>query len=196
MMRELIKERIGQVVALFQSIDEDTMASIESAAQMIIDCIRKDGAVYVLGNGGSAADSQHFVGEMVGRFLKERKPFRFVALTTNTSILTCIGNDYAFDKVFERQVEASVRPGDVLFAISTSGNSENIILALQKARDMGCITIGLAGLTGGRMAELCDVLIRVPSVLTPRIQECHIFIIHVLSELIEQYLYQNSSNEG
>jgi D-sedoheptulose 7-phosphate isomerase len=143
----------------------------------------------VMGNGGSAADSQHFVGEMIGRFMMERAALPAVALSTDSSVLTCLGNDYGFDTVFRRQVEALATAGDVVFGISTSGNSPNVLKALQLAREKGCVTIGLLGRDGGSIKELCDVALIVPSHNTPRIQEGHITIIHIICDLVEKKLF-------
>lgn len=140
------------------------------------------------GNGGSAADSQHLAAELEGRFLIDRRPFAAVALTTNTSSLTAIGNDFGFDTVFERQVRGLGRANDALFAISTSGNSANVLRALQAAREIGLVTIGLTGSTGGKMAPLCDLALRIPSPSTPRIQEMHILAGHIVCDIVERAL--------
>lgn len=159
---------------------------VKKAAENIINSFQKGGKLLIAGNGGSAADAQHFAAELVGKFKKERKALPAIALCTNTSILTAIANDYSFDKVFSRQVEALAKKGDVFFGISTSGNSLNIIEALKTAKRMNCFTIGLTGKTGGNMGKICDILINVDSEETPRIQETHILIIHILCELIEK----------
>jgi D-sedoheptulose 7-phosphate isomerase len=146
------------------------------------------GALLVCGNGGSAADAQHIVAELTGRFFRDRKPLRALALHANSSSLTAIGNDYGYDLVFAREVQAHGRPGDVLLAISTSGNSPNILRAIEAARGSGLIVIGLTGEGGGRMREVCDICLCMPSTSTPRIQECHILIGHTICELLEQVL--------
>lgn len=140
------------------------------------------------GNGGSAADCQHLAAELTGRFIKDRRPLAAIALTTDTSALTSIGNDYSFDEVFARQVQGLGRSGDVLLAISTSGNSRNVIRAVEEALAAGMSVIGLLGREGGTLNELCDVAIVVPSQVTSRIQESHILIGHTLCEIIEQKL--------
>lgn len=138
-----------------------------------------------MGNGGSAADSQHLAAEIVGRFVKERKGLPSIALTTDTSILTAIGNDYGFEHVFSRQIEALCRPNDVVVGISTSGNSPNVVRAIEVAREMGAYTVGFTGEKGGRLAEICDAVFRAPTSKTARIQECHILVGHILCECID-----------
>ena len=157
---------------------------IKDAAVKIIDALKNGGTLYVCGNGGSAADSQHFVAELMGRFAIERRPIKALSLTTNTSILTCIGNDYSFDEIFERQVDAFLSPKDILFGISTSGNSLNVLKALKMAKSKGSFTISLLGKDGGKIAKESDLSIIAGSG-TPRIQEMHILIIHILCSLIE-----------
>jgi D-sedoheptulose 7-phosphate isomerase len=146
------------------------------------------GVLLVCGNGGSAADAQHIAAELTGRFFRDRKPLPALALHGNTSSLTAIGNDYGYDEVFAREVGAHGRTGDVLFAISTSGNSRNIVRAIEVARDKQMAVVGLTGESGGKMRDLCDVCLCVPSTSTPRIQECHILIGHTICELLEQIL--------
>ncbi len=147
------------------------------------------------GNGGSAADAQHLAAEVVGRFRLERLPLPSMALTTNTSLLTAIANDYGFDQVFSRQVHAFAKPSDILFGISTSGNSPNVVRAIQEARTLGVYTVGLTGRSGGKLKECADVLLNVPSDQTPRIQESHILLGHIYCDLVER-LYLGSSESG
>ncbi|HQE95242.1 MAG TPA: D-sedoheptulose 7-phosphate isomerase [Candidatus Marinimicrobia bacterium] len=163
--------------------------SIEAAAQMLIDCYRAGGKVLLCGNGGSAADAQHLAAELISRLKLERAAIPALALTTNTSLLTAIGNDYKYDLVFVRQVEAFGRAGDVLIAISTSGESENVIKAVEFSRMQGIKSIALTGAKGGRLAEKVDLAIKIPSDNVQRIQECHITVGHILCELIESALY-------
>ena len=163
--------------------------SIEAAAQMLIDCYRAGGKVLLCGNGGSAADAQHLAAELISRLKLERAAIPALALTTNTSLLTAIGNDYKYDLVFVRQVEAFGKVGDVLIAISTSGESENVIKAVEFSRVQGIKSIALTGAKGGRLAEKVDLAIKIPSDNVQRIQECHITIGHILCELIESALY-------
>lgn len=158
------------------------------AAAEVARCLGEGGTLMVCGNGGSAADAQHIAAEFVGRYLKERPPMRSIALHTNTSAVTAIGNDYGFDEVFARQVWAHGRPGDVLFAISTSGESPNVLRAVETAHSLGIATIGLSGRDGGPLASACDVCLTVPVAATPRIQEMHILLAHVLCGLVEDAL--------
>jgi D-sedoheptulose 7-phosphate isomerase len=155
---------------------------------VIVRSLNAGGGLLVCGNGGSAADAQHIAAELTGRFLLERRPFRALPLHGNTSSLTAIGNDYGYDEVFAREVAAHGREGDVLLAISTSGNSRNILRAIDVAREKRITVIGLTGATGGKMIDVCDICIRVPSTSTPRIQECHILIGHTICELVERIL--------
>jgi D-sedoheptulose 7-phosphate isomerase len=146
------------------------------------------GRLLACGNGGSAADAQHIAAELTGRFFRDRRPLPAMALHGNTSSLTAIGNDYGYDQVFAREVAAHGRPGDVLLALSTSGNSENVLRAIAAARETRMTVIGLTGQGGGKMRDLCDVCLCVPSASTPRIQECHILIGHTICELLERIL--------
>ncbi len=151
-------------------------------------CLINGGKILFCGNGGSAADSQHLAAELTGRFIKDRRPLAAMALSSDTSALTCIGNDYSFDEIFARQVAGMGRAGDVLIAISTSGNSCNVIRAVEEAKKHGMLTIGLLGRDGGKLLSMCDHNIVVPSDVTARIQECHILIGHTLCGLIENEL--------
>ncbi len=162
---------------------------IVDAAQLVAQCLKDGGKVLLFGNGGSAADAQHLAAEFVGRFVLERNALPAIALTTDSSILTAIGNDYGFDQVFVRQVLALSRPKDVAIGISTSGNSPNVIKAVQAAAERGLRTIGLAGRDGGALAKAVELAITVPSTNTARIQECHIAVGHVLCELVEDELF-------
>ena len=161
---------------------------VDRAVTMITQSLKGGGGLLVCGNGGSAADAQHIAAELTGRFLLERRPFRALPLHGNPSSLTAIGNDYGYDEVFAREVGAHGRDGDVLLAISTSGNSRNILRAIDVAREKCIAVIGLTGATGGKMKDVCDICIRVPSTSTPRIQECHILIGHTICELVERIL--------
>ncbi|NOT15059.1 MAG: D-sedoheptulose 7-phosphate isomerase [Methylotenera sp.] len=148
-------------------------------------CIKKGGKILICGNGGSAADSQHIAAEIVGRFKKERKGLPAIALTTDTSILTSVGNDYGYDYIFARQVEALCRPEDLVIGITTSGNSANVVRAMEAAKAIGATTVGLTGGTGGKLNALCDVNLVMPAHVTARIQEAHIFVGHCLCEILE-----------
>ena len=162
--------------------DVDRVVAIVAAS------LAAGGALLVCGNGGSAADAQHIAAELTGRFFRDRKPLRAMALHANSSSLTAIGNDYGYDEVFAREAAAHGREGDVLLAISTSGNSRNILRAIEVAREKPMSVVGLTGEGGGKMRDLCDVCFRVPSSSTPRIQECHILIGHTICELLERIL--------
>lgn len=161
---------------------------VENAALVIVRCLAAGKKLMLCGNGGSAADSQHIAAELTGRFIKDRRPLAAMALTTDSSALTCIANDYKFDEVFARQVAGLGQPGDCLLAISTSGTSGNVVRAVETARRMRIATVGLTGRGGGRLPELCENAIVVPSAITARIQEAHIFVGHVLCALVEQGL--------
>ncbi|MBI4179668.1 D-sedoheptulose 7-phosphate isomerase [bacterium] len=167
------------------AVDRGFHKKLEAAAGRCIRAVRRGRKILTFGNGGSAADAQHFACELVGRFERERRAIPAIALNTNVSVLTSIGNDYGYDRVFERQVEAQGRRGDVVVAISTSGKSENVNRALRLAKKMGLYRIGLTGKTGGSMARLVELELRIPSVSTPRTQEAQITAIHILCDLIE-----------
>ncbi len=149
------------------------------------ECIANGGKILLCGNGGSAADAQHIAAEIVGRFKKERKGMPAIALTTDTSILTSVGNDYGYDYIFARQVEALCRPEDLVIGITTSGNSANVVRAMEAAKEIGATTVGLTGGTGGKLLNICDFNLVMPSNVTARIQEAHIFIGHCLCEILE-----------
>lgn len=161
---------------------------VQEAATLVVATLSQGGKLMLCGNGGSAADSQHIAAELTGRFLEDRPPIAAVALSTDTSALTCIANDYGFDEVFSRQVTGLGRKGDCLIAISTSGNSRNVLRAAEAARAAGIRVIGLLGRDGGAVRPLCDLAIVVPSTTTARIQEAHIFIGHALCALVEEAL--------
>ena len=163
-------------------------APVMQAADAIAACLARGGKLMICGNGGSAADSQHIAAEFTGRFIDDRRPLAAIALNTDTSALTCIGNDYSFGEVFARQVAGLGRAEDCLLGISTSGNSANVIRAVEEARRLGMRTVGLLGRDGGRLASLCDDAIVVPSLVTARIQEAHILIGHTLCGAVEQQL--------
>lgn len=162
------------------------LRDIECAATFCLQAIQAGHTVYLCGNGGSAADAQHIAAEFVGRFVTERRALPAMAFTTDTSILTSIGNDYGFAAVFRRQAEAFVREGDVLIGISTSGSSENVVAALAAAREKGAVTIALTGEKDGKMDELATICIKAPSGITARIQECHILIGHMICQYVDE----------
>ena len=164
-------------------------SGLNSAAASILERIGNQNSIWIMGNGGSAADAQHFAGELVSRFHFDRPALLAIALTTDSSILTAIGNDYGYEDVFARQIHAHGRSGDVFIAISTSGNSANILKAIQTAKAIGLVVIGLTGSSGGKMKDMCDICLCAPSDSTPRIQECHLFFEHTLCACIEESLF-------
>ena len=178
---EDIRKEHLEVIEQLRSLDD----VIQRVAERMAHCILAGGKICFMGNGGSAADSQHLAAEFVGRFQRERKALAAIAFTTDTSILTAIANDYGYDFVFERQATALCRPDDVAVGISTSGNSTNVLLGMAKALEVGAYTVGLTGAHGGKLLELCDECIRVPAECPARIQEGHILIGHALCELVE-----------
>lgn len=186
-MSDLFLRNVADQVAVLQSLHVVADA-VNAAGQRAASALQAGGKLMFCGNGGSAADSQHLAAELTGRFIKDRRPLAAVALSTDTSALTCIGNDYAFDEVFARQVQGLGREGDVLVAISTSGNSRNVIRAVEEARAIGIQVIGFLGRDGGALKAMVDVPIVVPSQITARIQESHILIGHTLCGLIEAQL--------
>lgn len=165
---------------------------VVDAGRTIAICLAKGGKILLCGNGGSAADAQHLAAEFVNRFVLNRPPLAAIALTTDTSALTAIGNDFGFEQIFSKQVEALGCPGDILLGISTSGSSPNVILALEAARERGLTTIGLSGRDGGRMARLCDILLNVPESTTFLVQEVHIAAGHLLCGLTDYFLFENA----
>jgi len=186
-LQEIIRSRFEESLAVVRKAGEKLSERIEEAAGLIIASYNADGGLYAFGNGGSAADAQHIASELVGRFLIERKALRAQALTTDSSVLTSVANDYDFETIFSRQLEACGRPGDIALAISTSGNSHNVLDGLRTARAIGMKTIALTGPGGGQCAQFADILLDVgdAGAPTPRVQEAHMVIYHVLCELVE-----------
>ena len=182
---ELISASLREGAELRTVVARDCSTAIFEAADLITMCLQGDGKLLFFGNGGSAADAQHLAAEFVGRFVRERAGLPAIALTTDSSILTAIGNDYGFDQIFARQVQALGRRGDIAIAISTSGNSLNVLEGVKEARKRKLKTIGLTGKDGGLLAQQTDVAIMVPSTSTARIQECHIAIGHLFCELVD-----------
>ncbi|OGU16464.1 MAG: phosphoheptose isomerase [Geobacteraceae bacterium GWC2_53_11] len=170
-------------------MEQELSPRIADMVTLLAETFARGGKLLVMGNGGSAADAQHFVAEIVGRFKMERRGLPAIALSTDTSILTAIGNDYGFDMVFRRQIEALAVAGDLVVGISTSGNSPNVQQALVLAREKGCRTIGLLGKDGGSIKDVCDLALIVPTVDTPRVQEGHITIIHIVCDLLEKKMF-------
>lgn len=194
-MRDIIEQNIEEQMQLLEKIRNSEYGDrMEMAADCIIEAMQTGHKILIAGNGGSAADAQHFAAELVVRFEKERRGLPAMALTTDTSILSAGGNDYGFDAVYERQVQAIGCPGDILIAISTSGSSRNIIRALGMAKNKDMRTVGLTGKDGGQMRELCDILLWVPHTRTARIQEVHEHTIHTLCQLIEESFVGREEN--
>jgi len=185
-MRHHIQESIDTKKAMLD--DEEILSSLAKAINLIADCFERGSKILIAGNGGSAADAQHLAAEFVGRFKHERRGYPAIALTTDTSIITAWSNDYHFDTIFERQVEALGREGDVLVVFSTSGNSKNILKAIEKARIHGLKTLALLGCEGGKSKSMAHVEIIVPSNNTPRIQEAHVMLLHIIAEAVEARL--------
>ena len=190
-MTDEIKRIIGESISVKTKIlaDEALVGQIGAVAELCINCFKNKGKILFCGNGGSAADAQHLAAELSGRFYKDRPPLYAEALHVNTSYLTAVANDYAFEEVYARMVTAMGRPGDILFAISTSGNSWNILSAIEAAGEQGMMVVGMTGEGGGRMHGLCDFLLAVPSSDTPRIQEAHILMGHIICQLVEEGVF-------
>lgn len=185
-MRDRIKDILLESIQVKEEILHTRIGQVLEIAELVVDCLKKNGKVMLFGNGGSASDSQHIAAELVGRFKKDRKGLAAIALTTNTSVLTSIANDYGYDIVFARQIEALAQKNDIVIGISTSGKAKNVACGIRQAKKMGLKTIALAGSDGGELAKLADVSLIVPSSVTARIQEAHITIGHILCELIEE----------
>ena len=188
-MIDEIRYQIDSHQRVMESVKGELAPKIAAVADLLVDALGKGKKLLVMGNGGSAADAQHFAAEIVGRFKMERRGLPAVALTTDSSILTAIGNDYGFEQIFRRQIEALACEGDVVVGISTSGTSRNVHGALLLARELGCRTIGLLGKDGGTIREIVDVDITVSCDDTPRVQEGHITIIHIICDLVERGLF-------
>jgi D-sedoheptulose 7-phosphate isomerase len=184
-MTDQIEAIFNDHIAVTQKSLAELSIDIDKVCNIILDCLKSGNKVLLFGNGGSASDAQHIAAEFVGRFVKNRRSFPAIALTTDTSALTAIGNDYGFERIFERQVEGLAVRGDVVIGISTSGNSANVLKALIKAKELECEVIGLCGNNGGKMNEHCDINIVVPSTVTARIQEIHILIGHIICSALD-----------
>ncbi|MCD6219303.1 D-sedoheptulose 7-phosphate isomerase [Candidatus Calescamantes bacterium] len=181
-----IEESVNVKVSMMK--DKKLIETVSRIIDEIVSALRRGRKILLCGNGGSAADAQHFSAELVGKFRKIREALPAISLTVNTSILTSIGNDFSFDDVFKRQVEAIGKEGDLLIAISTSGNSKNVIEAVKQAKKMDIFTIGFTGKDGGKLAEICDLVVKVPSSNTPRIQEMHITLFHAICGIVEEII--------
>ncbi len=190
-MKPFVTVQLSRTLDVYEKMSANSalQQEIRDAAMACVETLQNGGKLLLAGNGGSAADAQHIAGELVSRFTFDRPGLPAVALTTDTSILTAIGNDYGYEKLFSRQVQSHGKAGDVLIVYSTSGRSENIIKALEQAREMNMITIGLTGNRGGPMVELCDYLLAVPSADTPKIQEGHLGMGHIICGIIENVIF-------
>ncbi len=187
MIERIIKQHLECIEALAKA--PEVLSNIQKAAELMTRCLKDDGKILLCGNGGSASDAQHIAAELSGRFLKDRKALFAEALTANTSYLTAVANDYSYDHIYARALEAKGRDSDVLIAISTSGNSPNVVNACEYAKNHGINVIGFSGIQKGIMNDFADIMIQVPSDHTPRIQEAHILIGHILCEYVEQALF-------
>ena len=191
-MQKSITNIINQSAENFNNISNDPniISGIHKIVNLIFDAFQNDNKLLLCGNGGSAADAQHIAAELSGRFMKDRKPLYAEALHVNSSYLTAVSNDYGFEKTYSRMIEASGKNGDVLLALSTSGNSPNVIQALKKANELGMKTIGFSGKHAGKMNGLCNTLLKIPSSSAARIQEAHILIGHIICELVEETIFE------
>ena len=184
-MKTVIEKEFLSHLETIQKVIETSQEDLATASAMAVDTLKAGNKILLFGNGGSAADAQHIAAELTGRYKTERRGLPGIALTTDTSALTAIGNDYGYDRVFDRQVESLANKGDLLIGISTSGNSKNVINAFNVGRELGCTILGLSGRDGGAMNEVCDLNLIVPSNNTPRIQEMHILFGHTICQLID-----------
>lgn len=190
-MKNYIKKQIKLSYEIKQAIynDDGLVEEMIKISKIIIDCYKNEGKVLLAGNGGSAGDAQHIAGELINKLYFDRPGLAAIALSTDTSVLTAVGNDYSFDKVFSKQVEANGKKGDIFIGISTSGNSKNIVEAMKLCKEKGIINIGLTGSKKGEMDKFCDYIIKVPSSETPRIQEAHVLIYHIICAIIEESIF-------
>ena len=191
-VRSLVKDRIRRSIQVKEALLADAafQEAVATVAMKIVDSLRAGGKLFLFGNGGSATDAEHLAAEFTGRYLKERRGLPAMALNVNLSAITAIGNDYGFDAIFARQMEALGKAGDVAIGITTSGNSRNVIRALEVAKSLEIFTVALTGASGGKVKNIAECTIRIPSQETPRIQECHILTGHILCELVENTLFE------
>lgn len=187
-VKQTIKDEFSSHLETINKVIETMEESLVQASQLAVETLKNGNKILLCGNGGSAADAQHIAAELTGRYKTERRGLPGIALTTDTSALTAIGNDYGYDRVFDRQVEALANKGDLIIGISTSGNSKNIVSALKLGRELGCKTLGFSGRDGGAMNEVCNINLIVPSNNTPRIQEMHILFGHTICQIIDNEL--------
>ncbi len=193
-MKSRINKCISNSVENYQRVlnDEILQENIENIVVKSVEAFRNDKKMLFCGNGGSASDAQHIAAELTGRFYSDRPPLYAEALHVNSSYMTAVANDYGYKETYARMVEASGRKGDVLVGISTSGNSPNVVKAMHNAKEIGMVTVGFTGCKGGKMKEICDIMIQVPSDDTPRIQEAHILVGHIICQLIEEEMFPNA----
>ncbi len=192
-MKQVIRETLLQKKEMIDGLlDSRYMESVEEAGKLLVKTLKNGGKILLAGNGGSAADAQHFAGEMIGRFMFDRAALPALSLCTDPSVVSCIANDYGYEAVFARQLEGLGKKGDVFVPVSTSGNSENLIQAVVSAKKMGISSVGFLGKDGGQLKEMCDISIIIPSKDTPRIQEFHTFTTHVLCDYLERCMFANA----
>jgi D-sedoheptulose 7-phosphate isomerase len=189
-MRDRIKEIFLESIQIKEELLRSSVGTILKITQLFIECLKKGGKVIIFGNGGSAGDSQHIAAELVGRFKKDRAPLPAIALTVNASIITAIANDYSYDLVFSRQVEALAQKNDLVMGISTSGKAKNVAAGIRQAKKMGLASVAFTGGDGGELVKLADISLTVPSSVTARIQEAHITVAHIICEIVEEELSQ------
>jgi D-sedoheptulose 7-phosphate isomerase len=188
-MKELLTKRFQEVEQLLRDTLEQSAGSISRAASMIVAAYREEHGLFLFGNGGSAADAQHMAGELNGRYLKERKPLKAQALVGDAATMTCLANDYGYEQIFAKQLQANATFGDIAFGFSTSGNSKNVLEAFKAAQTMGVKTIAMTGRGGGALVKLADVLIEIPSGFTPHVQEVGVVVYHCICEQVEKELF-------
>ena len=192
-MKQVIRETLLQKKEMIDGLlDSRYMESVEEAGKLLVKTLKNGGKILLAGNGGSAADAQHFAGEMIGRFMFDRAALPALSLCTDPSVVSCIANDYGYEAVFARQLEGLGKKGDVFVPVSTSGNSENLIQAVVNKKKMGISSVGFLGKDGGQLKEMCDISIIIPSKDTPRIQEFHTFTTHVLCDYLERCMFANA----
>jgi len=195
-MKSIVYDELNSHLKIIHAVMNAMQDDIVKAASMSVETLKRGNKIMFCGNGGSAADAQHIAAELVGRYKTERRGLPGIALTTDTSILTAIGNDYGYERIFDRQIESIAQEGDLLIGISTSGNSPNVVNALKLAKQLGCLIIGFTGRDGGLMTEFCDLNLVVPSDNTPRIQEMHILIGHTICQIIDVEFSNDIGNYG
>lgn len=195
-MEQIIGLSLRESIAAKEAFAREEGGKIARLVVWIVDTLNRDGKVIIFGNGGSAADAQHMAAEFVNRFMIDRRPLAALALTTDSSILTSIGNDFSFDDIFSKQIQALGRPGDLALGISTSGNSPNVVKGVEVAGQMGLKTVVLTGGTGGRLKEMADLALNVPTKRTPHIQEVHLWIEHLVCQLVDEVMFGSLRNNG